>query len=102
MLELWRTEPVNINVRIFFSDVPKQIEVPIERECRMMPALHQDLNPAGRGKFVEFLVELFAAQDVMVRVFFRAIKRAELAVNVADIGVIDVAIDDVGDDLAAV
>ena len=29
------------------------------------------------------------------------IKRAELAVNVADIGVIDIAIDDVGDDVAA-
>ena len=66
----------------------------------MMPALHQDLNAARRGKFVELLVELFAAQDVMVRVFFRAIKRAELAVNVADIGVIDVAIDDVSHDLA--
>ena len=37
----------------------------------------------------------------MIVVLFGAIKRAELAVNVADIGVIDVAIDDVGDDLAA-
>ena len=37
----------------------------------------------------------------MIVVPFGPIKRAELAVNVADIGVIDVAIDDVGDNLAA-
>ena len=37
----------------------------------------------------------------MIVVPLGPIKRAELAVNVADIGVIDVAIDDVGDDVAA-
>ena len=36
----------------------------------------------------------------MIIIFFRAIKRAELAIDVADVGVVDVAIDDVGDDLA--
>ena len=36
----------------------------------------------------------------MIVVLLRAIKRAELAVNVADVRVVDVAIDDVGDDLA--
>src|SRR3954469_6636555 len=65
----------------------------------MVPALHQDLNPAHGGKFVEFLVELFAAEDVMVLVLFRAVKRAKLAVNIADVGVVDVAIDDVSHDL---
>src|SRR5205085_3120360 len=83
MLQLRRTEPVNVDVRIFFADVPEQIQIPLERQLRMVPALHQDLNPAGRGKFVEFLVELLAAQNVMVRVFFGPIKSAELAVNVA-------------------
>ena len=39
--------------------------------------------------------------DVGIVVFFGAIKRAELAIDIADIGVIDVAIDDVGDDLVA-
>ena len=37
----------------------------------------------------------------MVVVSLGAIERAELAVNVADVGVIDVAIDDVSHDLAA-
>ena len=37
----------------------------------------------------------------MIVIFLRAIKRAELAIDVADVRVIDVAIDDVGDDLVA-
>ena len=93
---------MDVDVRIFFADVPEQIEIPIESQRRMVPALHQDLNPARGGKFVELLVELFAAQNVMVGVFLGAIKRAELAVNIANIRVIDVAIDDVSHDLAPV
>ena len=40
MLKLRRTEPVNIDVRIFFPDVTQQIDIPLERQFRMMPALH--------------------------------------------------------------
>ena len=38
----------------------------------------------------------------MIVIFFGAIKRAELAINVADVGVIDVAINDVGHDFISV
>jgi hypothetical protein len=67
----------------------------------MMTALHQNLHPAHRGKFVEFLIELFPAQNVVIFVLLRPIECAELAVNVADVRVVDVAIDDVGHDLAS-
>jgi hypothetical protein len=67
----------------------------------MMTALHEDLHAARCGQLIEFLVELFARKDVMIVVPLGPIKRAELAVNVADIGVIDVAIDDISDDFAA-
>src|ERR1700757_4650755 len=40
MLKLWWTESVNIDVRIFFADVLQKIDVPLERQFRMMPALH--------------------------------------------------------------
>ena len=36
----------------------------------------------------------------MIIIFFRSIKRAELAIDIADVGVVDIAIDDVGDDFA--
>src|SRR6185503_17633419 len=71
MLELRRAKAVNVDVRIFFADVAKQFEVPVERQAGMVPSLHQDLNTARRGKFVQFFVELLPAQDVMVLDLFR-------------------------------
>src|SRR2546430_1221171 len=99
MLELWWAESVNIDVRIFLPDVMQEIDIPVEPELGMVSALHQNLHTAGGAQLVEFRIELFEGNDVMIRIFFRAIKRAEFAINVADIGVVDVAIDDVGDDL---
>jgi len=90
---------MDINVGIFLPDVLQQIDVPLERQFRMVAALHQDLNPARRRKFVQLLIDLLERKNVMVFVPFRPIKRAEFAVNVADIRVIDIAIDDIGHDL---
>src|SRR5438477_9200211 len=101
VLELRRTEPMNIDLRIFLSDVVQQIDIPFEAQLRVMSALHQDLNPADSAKFIQLLIELLERDDMMVVVLFGAIKRAELAVNVADVRVIDVAIDDVGNDFVA-
>jgi hypothetical protein len=50
---------VNVDVRIFLADVPQQIDVPFQAELGMMSALHQDLNTADGGKFVQLLIELF-------------------------------------------
>jgi hypothetical protein len=47
------------------------------------------------------LIKLLEGQNVMIFVALGPIKGAELAVNVADVCVIDVAIDDVSHDLAA-
>ena len=65
----------------------------------MMPALQENLHAADRGEFVELLVELLQREHVVIVVLLRAVERAELAVDVADVRVVDVAIDDVGDDL---
>src|SRR6476646_685790 len=100
MLKLRRTEPVDVDVRIFFADVVQEIEVPLERQFRMMPALHQDLYSACSSEFIQLLIKLLEAQHVMIFVAFGSIKRAELAVNVAHVCVIDVAIYDVGHDLS--
>src|SRR5207249_11367004 len=101
LLEFRRTKSVNFYVRIFFSDVPKKIDIPLKRQFWMMPALHQNLNSARRRKLVEFLVNLLERKHIMILVAFRPIKGAEFAVNVADIRVVDIAIDDVSHDLAS-
>ena len=67
----------------------------------MMPALHENLRSAQGDCFLDLFVHLFARDDVGVVVFLGAIKRAEFAIDVADIGVIDVSVNDVGDDVVA-
>src|SRR5206468_9236901 len=96
-----RTESVNFYVWISFPDVLQKIDIQWERQFRMVPALHKNLNSARRRKLVEFLVNLLERKHIMILVAFRPIKRAEFAVNVADIRVVDIAIDDVSHDLAS-
>ena len=66
-----------------------------------MPALHQNLRAAQRDGLLDFAVHLIERDDVGVVVLFRPVKRAEFAIDVADVGVIDVAVNDVGDDVVA-
>ena len=40
MLELWWAESVNVDMRIFFPDVLQKIDIPLERQLRVMSALH--------------------------------------------------------------
>ena len=67
----------------------------------MMPALHQNLRAAERDGFLNFLVHFGERDDVGIVILLHAIKRAELAIDIADVGVIDIAINDVGDDVVA-
>ena len=92
---------MNIDVRILFANVLQQVDIPLERQFRMMPALHQNLNPARGGKFFQFLINLLERKHVMICILFGAIKGAKFAVDVTDVGVIDIAIDDIGDDVVS-
>src|SRR5215813_1120267 len=65
----------------------------------MQSALHQNAGAAERDGLVDLLADLFERADVRVRRSGPAIERAERTDYVADIRVIDVAIDDVGDDV---
>src|SRR5262249_22118801 len=75
MLKLRRTEPVNIDVWIFFADVLQKIGVPFELQFWMMPALHQDLHSACSSKFVQFLVDMREAHLLVCFVLFVAKNR---------------------------
>ena len=91
MLKLWK----------FIFDMRQQIEIPLLREFRMMPALHQHLRAAQRDRLLDFSVHLVERDDIGIVVFFRAIKSAKFAIDIANIGVIDIAVNNVGDDLVA-
>ena len=67
----------------------------------MMAALHQHLRAAEREGLLDFLIHLIEGNDVGIVVFLRAIKGAELAIDIADVRVIDVAVDVVSNDFVA-
>ena len=71
------------------------------RQLGMMPALQQNLRAAQRERLLDLPVHLVERDDVGVGVLLGAVERAELAIDVADVRVVDVAVNDVGDDLVA-
>ena len=83
--------------RVIPLDVAHQLEVPLERNVRIVAALEQNLDAANGLTLVDLGADLLEAQDVAFVVLGPAIECAELAVGDADIGVIDIPIDDVGD-----
>src|SRR6185369_4497991 len=99
VVDLGRREAVQLEVRIFFTERTQQVFVPLNAEVRVESALHEDAGAAERDRLVDLLADLFEAADVSVRGARTAIERAESADNVTDIRVVDVAIDDVRDDV---
>ena len=65
----------------------------------MQPALHQNARAAQRDCLVNLFANLFERAHVSVRRARPSIERAEGADDVADVRVVDVSIDDVGDDV---
>src|SRR5215207_4068630 len=101
MVELRRRERVDVDVRILRPDVPQHRQVIVNPEARMMSALQEDLDAVDGTEFVQLLIQLIEREDVMILVLLSTVKGAELAVNVADVRVVDVPVDDVRDDLLA-
>ena len=66
-----------------------------------MPPLHENLRAAKGYRFLDLPVDLLVGDHVRIVVLLSAVKRTKLAVNVADVGVVDVAINNVRDDLSA-
>src|SRR5947199_8751012 len=101
MDELARAETMDIDLREFASDVVQQVQIPLLGQLRVMSALHQNLRPAQRNGLLDLLVHLLEGDDIGIVMALHPIECAEFAIDVADIRVVDVAIDDVSDDLVA-
>jgi hypothetical protein len=89
-------EPMDVD-RVVPLDVAHQLEIPLERDVRVVSALEQDLHAADGLALVDLGADLLEAEDVPLGVAGPAVERAELAVGDADVGVVDVPVDDVGD-----
>ena len=76
----------------------EQILVPRDGQVRVVSALQQQLVATNGNRLVDLLEDLLEAEDITVRRPDRPVERAEVAARHADVGVVDVAVDDVGDD----
>ena len=67
----------------------------------MMSTLEQYLNASGGGQLIKLCIDRFMRDHIAVGFLLRTVKGAELAIHIADVRVVDVPVDDVGDDLVA-
>ena len=93
-----RRERVELERGIALLDGPEQIFVPGERQVGIVAALQQQLHAADGDRLVDLPEQLVEAEHVAFGRADRPIERAEVALRHADVRVVDVAIDDVGDD----
>ena len=100
--EFGRAKAMDVDVRIALFDAVEQVDVPVEGELGIHAALHEDLRAADGREFFDFLEELFVLERVGVVVLGCALEGAEDALGGADVGVVDVAVDDVGAEAVAV
>src|ERR1700730_7216187 len=91
---------MKLKTRILLPKRSQQIFIPFDAKVRMQSALHQDTGAAERNCFIDFCANLVQSADVSVRCARPSVEGTEGTNNVADIRVIDVAINDVGNNIS--
>src|SRR6266446_5968514 len=99
VMNLWRRKAVQLKARILRRQSAQQIFIPFNAKIRVQPALHQNARATQRNRLVNLLADFIDRANVSVGRAGPAIESAESADNIADIRVVYVAIDDVGDDV---
>ena len=98
-MDLGRAQRVEMEVRALGLHPPEKVFVPLNSKIGVMPALEENLLAPRRVKPVEFFTDFILRADIALGVIpRRAVERAERAIHITHIRVIDVAVDAVGDD----
>ena len=101
MNEFAGAETVNVDRGKLGFDVMKLVQIPLERQLRMMAALQQYLRPAQGQHLLDLTVYLRVRDHISVGVLLRSIKGAEFAENIADVGIIYISVNLVSDNPVA-
>src|SRR3954471_6242536 len=88
--------------RVLLLHRTKQVLIPFERQVWIVAALEQQLPTAKRDGLVDLPEDLLEPEHVSFRRSHGTVKGTEVTAGDADVRVIDVAIDDVGDDTSGV
>src|SRR5207249_11681045 len=95
---LGRRQRVELECGIPLLDCAEQIFVPRERQVGVVPTLQEKLYTSDRNGLVDLVKELVEAEHVAVRRSDGPVERTERALGYTDVRVVDVPVDDVGDD----
>ena len=76
-----------------------QLQIPAKGQILIDAALHQDTGAVNGLELPNLLADFFKRQRVRVLLVAGAVKAAKRAADVTDIRVVDVAVNQVGDDL---
>src|SRR5206468_7497957 len=99
VMNLRRREAVQLKSGILCAERAQKIFVPLDAKIRMQPTLHQDARPAERNRLVNLRADLINRAHVSIGRARSSIERAESAYDIADVCIVDIPIDDVGDDV---
>lgn len=80
-------------------EVAEEVQVPLQGKLGVHPALHEDPLPPHLVEFLNLLGDLLVTQGVGVLLPLGAVEGAEGAGHGADVGVVDVAVNEEGDHL---
>ena len=93
MLDFRRRERMDDELRKFALDSTQHIEVVVEAEPRIKPALNHDLRATRLGRLAAFREDFVRREQIGARVVLLAVERAETAFVLADVRIVDVAVD---------
>jgi len=96
VIQLGSGEGVAVDVEAS-PDVGDQLAPPVREQVGVVPSLHQQLLAAQPHGLLDLAVDLVPREDVRLAVAGPTVERAEPAVRDADVGGVQVAVDDVGD-----
>src|SRR5437870_11851640 len=99
VMNLRRRETMQLKARVLRTKRVQKIFVPLDAEIRMQPTLHQNAGASERDRLVNLRANLIYRAHVGVGRARPAIECAERADDVTYIRIVNVSIDDVGDDV---
>ncbi len=97
-----RRKTMQLKFWIFFVQCREQIFIPFDIKIGMKSALHQNTRAAECDCFINSFANFFNRMNVSIRFSRTAIKRAKCADDVANIGVIDVAVNNIRYNIARI
>jgi len=80
----------------------KEVLIPFDIEVRMQTTLHQHACTAELDRLIDPFADLLDRMDVRIRLSRTPIERAKRANYIANVRVINIAVDDVRDDIGRV